>query len=142
MLPEQIGECFVRQFLNGAHPVARQLLQLVESIIVEGDQLAHALPAPTRCGYNDGQLKWFRRGTTSIALSLNLKGRFGMIKTFVMRSIVAIALLASPVISFAQSGGGSTGMAARAELRAGLRQAPAAPWTRQMPALQGQERLA
>jgi hypothetical protein len=47
MLLENIGESFVRQFLNGRHPVAPQLLQLVESIVVEGDQLAHMpVPAP------------------------------------------------------------------------------------------------
>jgi PAS domain S-box-containing protein len=42
VLPEQIGEGFVREFLNGPHPVARQLLQLVEGVVVEVDQLAHA----------------------------------------------------------------------------------------------------
>jgi hypothetical protein len=44
MLPQEVGERFVRQFLKGRRSVARQLLQLVESIVVEGDQLAHALP--------------------------------------------------------------------------------------------------
>ena len=44
VLLEHIGECFVRQFLNGRHPVAAELLQLVESIVVKGDQFAH-LPA-------------------------------------------------------------------------------------------------
>jgi hypothetical protein len=46
---EHNGERLVRQFLKGRHPVARQLLQLVVSIVVEGDQLAHAssAPAPT-----------------------------------------------------------------------------------------------
>ncbi len=41
MLSEQIGERFVRQFLNRRHPVAPQLPQFVESIVVEGDQFAH-----------------------------------------------------------------------------------------------------
>jgi hypothetical protein len=47
MLPEQIGERLVGQFLNSCHPVARKLLQLVERIVVEGDQFAHALSAPS-----------------------------------------------------------------------------------------------
>ncbi len=41
MFPEQIGERFVRQFLNGRHPVARELFQLVERVVVEGDQFTH-----------------------------------------------------------------------------------------------------
>ncbi len=41
MLLEQVGECFVGQFLKGRHPVAPQLLQLVECVVIEGDQLAH-----------------------------------------------------------------------------------------------------
>src|SRR5713226_4413208 len=49
VLLEQIGERFVGQFLNRRHPVAPKLLQLVEGVVVEGDQLAHAssAPAPT-----------------------------------------------------------------------------------------------
>jgi hypothetical protein len=46
VFPEHIGKCFVRQFLNGRHPVAPQLLQLVEGVVVEGDQLAHVWPVP------------------------------------------------------------------------------------------------
>jgi hypothetical protein len=36
--------------LNGRHPVARELLQFVERVVVEGDQLAHdrVSPAPQR----------------------------------------------------------------------------------------------
>jgi hypothetical protein len=37
VLPEQVGEGFIRQFLKGSHPVTAQLLQLVESILVELD---------------------------------------------------------------------------------------------------------
>ena len=40
MLPEQIGKCFIRQFLQGPHPVAPELCQLVVGIVVEGDQFA------------------------------------------------------------------------------------------------------
>jgi hypothetical protein len=50
MFPEQIGERLVRQLLNGCHPVARKLLQLVGSIVVEGDQFTHALSAPLAAG--------------------------------------------------------------------------------------------
>ena len=46
MFSEKIGEGFVRQFLDGRHPVAPQLLQFVESIVVEGDQFAHVFSAP------------------------------------------------------------------------------------------------
>ncbi len=46
MLPEQIGECFIRQLLDRRHPVASKLLQLVEGVVVEVDQLAHALSVP------------------------------------------------------------------------------------------------
>jgi hypothetical protein len=42
MLLEEIGERLVRQFLKRRHPVARELLELVERIVVEGDQFAHA----------------------------------------------------------------------------------------------------
>jgi hypothetical protein len=40
VLPEQVGERLIRQFLKGRHPVAAELLQLVESVVVEGDQFA------------------------------------------------------------------------------------------------------
>ena len=46
MFPEHVGERFIGELLNGCHPVAPKLLQLVESVVVEGDQLAHALSAP------------------------------------------------------------------------------------------------
>jgi hypothetical protein len=46
VLFEQIGEGFVRQFLKGRHPVARKLRQFVRCVVIEGDQFAHALPAP------------------------------------------------------------------------------------------------
>ena len=46
VLPEQVGEGFIRQFLNRCHPVARKLLQLVERVVVEGDQFAQLPSAP------------------------------------------------------------------------------------------------
>src|SRR6266446_8641739 len=63
---------------------------------------------PRDADFNNGQRKLFRRGTSSIASSLDLKGRFGMTGTSVMRSIVAIALLVSPVTSFAQNSSGAS----------------------------------
>ena len=48
MLPEQVGEGFIRQFLNRCHSVAPKLLQLVEGIVVEGDQFAHPCLFPAR----------------------------------------------------------------------------------------------
>jgi len=44
VLAEQIGEGFIRQFLDRRHAVAAKLLQLVESVVVEGDQFAQRLP--------------------------------------------------------------------------------------------------
>src|SRR5579864_8213185 len=41
VLLQEIGERLVRQFLKRRHPVARQLFQLVEGVVVEGDQFAH-----------------------------------------------------------------------------------------------------
>ena len=62
MFLEQIGERFVRQFLKGRHPVARELRQLVESVVVEGDQLAHDClpPASPRMVINSGRWKLFQ----------------------------------------------------------------------------------
>src|SRR5258708_15479892 len=64
VLPEQIGEGLVRQLLDGRHPVAAELLQLVESVVVEGDQLAHACslrqPEPRQNRAGNGQ--WFLLG--------------------------------------------------------------------------------
>jgi len=37
VLFEQVGEGFIRQFLDGGHAVAGKLLQLVESVIIERD---------------------------------------------------------------------------------------------------------
>jgi hypothetical protein len=57
MLPEQIGERLVRQLLDGSHPVARELLQLAESVVVEGDQFAHALSAPNSACLQSASLR-------------------------------------------------------------------------------------
>ena len=79
MFPEQIGECFVRQLLDGRHAVARQLLQLVESVVIEGDQLAH------------DRACLLRRKHTPIQLPL--------VKISVTACIVAITILILPVNS-------------------------------------------
>ena len=55
MLLEQVGEGLVGELLQGRHPVAAKLLQLVECVVVKLDQLAQfALPpnciAPTPVG--------------------------------------------------------------------------------------------
>ena len=42
MLLQEIGKGFIGQFLKRRHPVARQLPELVESVVVKGDQFAHA----------------------------------------------------------------------------------------------------
>jgi len=66
VLPKQIGERFIRQLLNGRHAIAPQLLQLVEGVIVEGDQFAHeraALLRRNECRFNGGRRKSFRCGT-------------------------------------------------------------------------------
>ena len=41
MLFEQVGEGLVRELLQRTHAVARQLLQLLERVVVELDQSAH-----------------------------------------------------------------------------------------------------
>lgn len=41
MLFQDVGESLVRQFLNRRHPVAPKLGQLVERVVVEGDQFTH-----------------------------------------------------------------------------------------------------
>jgi hypothetical protein len=46
MLLQQVGERFIRQFLNRCHPVAPKLGQLVQRVLIERDQLAHAATAP------------------------------------------------------------------------------------------------
>jgi len=46
VLPEQVGKGLVRQFLNGPHPVARKLRELVQRVVVEGDQFAQVQSAP------------------------------------------------------------------------------------------------
>jgi len=38
---QDVGESFVGELLNRRHPVAPQLGQLIEGIVVEGDQLPH-----------------------------------------------------------------------------------------------------
>jgi hypothetical protein len=64
VLLQDVGERFVRQFLDGGHPVAPELLQLFEGLVVEGDQLAHAFAGS--CGIRKsrhlkpGKGKWFR----------------------------------------------------------------------------------
>jgi hypothetical protein len=46
VLPEQVGKSFVRQFLKGPHTVARKLGELVEGVVVEGDQFAQTRSTP------------------------------------------------------------------------------------------------
>jgi len=48
MLPEQVRERLVCEFLKGGHPVACELLQLIERIFVEVDQFAHGQPPTCR----------------------------------------------------------------------------------------------
>jgi hypothetical protein len=65
VLLQEIGERFVREFLNSAHPVARELLQFVESVVIEGDQFAYDRPSLLRRSgsiVTDGK----RSGTTDI----------------------------------------------------------------------------
>jgi len=37
VLFEQVGEGFIRQFLDGCHSITGKLLQLVESVVIEVD---------------------------------------------------------------------------------------------------------
>jgi hypothetical protein len=69
VLPEQIAKGFVRQFLKIRHPVARELLELIEGIIIEGDQFAHDRPASCIASmrFNNDRWKSFRLGTGSAA---------------------------------------------------------------------------
>jgi hypothetical protein len=58
VLPEQIGKGFVRQLLKIRHPVARELLQLVESVVVKGDQFAHDRPASCIASMRFNNRRW------------------------------------------------------------------------------------
>ncbi len=65
---EHVGESFIGQFLDRRHPVAPKLRQFVESVVVEGDQFTHGLPAFCAATYFNSiaaRLKLFRRGTGS-----------------------------------------------------------------------------
>jgi hypothetical protein len=66
VLFEHVGKRFIRQFLKRRHPVAPELLQLVESVVIEGDQLAHdracLLRRKQTLNNSDGS-KSFRFGT-------------------------------------------------------------------------------
>jgi hypothetical protein len=55
VFPEQVGERLIRQLLEGCHPVASQLFQFVEGIVVEGDQFAHAFSGSCAIGFNNIQ---------------------------------------------------------------------------------------
>jgi hypothetical protein len=65
VLLEQIAESLVGQLLKIRHPVARELLEFVESVIVKGDQFAHDRPAPASQArvFNSRRWKSFRLGT-------------------------------------------------------------------------------
>jgi hypothetical protein len=73
VLLEQIGERLVRQFLNSPHPVARELLQLVERIVIEGDQFAHDWPTSCVATIKRENRKTFRNHRNS--QPLDHKGR-------------------------------------------------------------------
>ena len=45
MFLQNIGKSFIGQILNCRHPIAPKLGQLVERVIVEGDQFSHAADA-------------------------------------------------------------------------------------------------
>jgi hypothetical protein len=64
VLPEQIPKRFIRQFLKIRHPVARELLKLIERVIVKGDQFAHDRPASCIASmlFNIRRRKSFRLG--------------------------------------------------------------------------------
>jgi hypothetical protein len=65
VLPKQIAKGFIRQFLKIRHPVARELLELVERVIVKGDQFAHDRPASCIASmrFNPPRRKSFRPRT-------------------------------------------------------------------------------
>jgi hypothetical protein len=113
VLPENISECFVGEFLDGRHPVAPQLLQLIEGIVVEGDQLAHQRPVFLRRKMDADSITvgGNRSGAEPVthAVVEIRSGDFLMTKISVAASIIAIAILVGPAGSFAQSGGGSGG---------------------------------
>ena len=46
MFPEQVRKGFVGQFLKCRHPVTRKLGELVERVVVEGDQFAQSVTTP------------------------------------------------------------------------------------------------
>ena len=64
MLLEQVGKGLVGQFLKCRHPVAAKLGQLVEGVVVEGDQFAQTVTSsgPSNgCEMNDPVTDSFRQ---------------------------------------------------------------------------------
>jgi hypothetical protein len=110
VLAHEIGESLVGQFLEGRHPMARQLVQLLECFVVEGDQLTHDRANLLRrddLEFNVVRQKSFRNNRR--ALPFNHKGRISMAIKSRAASIVALTLLVVPVTSLAQSAGGGAG---------------------------------
>jgi hypothetical protein len=107
VLLEQVGKSLIRQFLKGPHPVARKLGELVEGVLVEGDQFAQtrSTPAVERMSHAmiyAGDCSAQEQGQGAVVDSAK------EISMKIASAIFAIAILISPVPSFAQSAGGSS----------------------------------
>jgi hypothetical protein len=74
VLLEDVGERFVRQLLDSRHSLATRLLQLVESVVVEGDQFAHGPSCSCIARYqlNRCECGLFRLGVPGVTGSAGL----------------------------------------------------------------------
>jgi hypothetical protein len=105
---KKVGESFVRQFPQRRHPIASELLELVERILVKGDQCAQLpnlarLPSAISVA-TIGSAEEQPRRVVGYRRKENR-----MTRKPLAIALTAFALLASPAISFAQGGGGGGG---------------------------------
>jgi len=107
VLLKHIRKGLVGQFLNRRHPVAAKLGQLVERVVVEGDQFAQASSSPGEVA--DACLMRICRNRSgpepAQSLVVDLQRRFPMVRISAVAAIAAIAISVSPAGSFAQSAG-------------------------------------
>jgi hypothetical protein len=112
MLLEQVCEGFVGKLLQCRHSVASKLRQLVERVIIEGDQFTHVqlprwrartLTQPS----NRSSLNLFPRAELAPAVIVEIEREISMTKLSMPATLVAAAILILPISAFAQSAGGA-----------------------------------
>ena len=108
VLPQQVGKGLVGQFLKRRHPVARKLGELVERVVVEGDQFAQASSAPASGGAHamtdDGNRSGQEQATASLC-RFDHPGHLRWIASWQSPRISGKSLARVAGGSFAQSAG-------------------------------------